>query len=236
MCVDGVDRLFLTWRTHAVVRRYGPCGWGIQRAEEWGPFATLIWVIPSFKPAPQTPNLVLSFWCPQDLAQVTPPWRLFLITQSPSPCPSKNYSPSHSQNHTLILYCSQIYVNLLSTRLLAASQGQDYALDFGNASPTGFFTVCQMAGSSAQSQGWDQERQSCGTWGNAVLFPSEALGDIRGKQPSEVTVDKCGFLFRPRKVALYSGSHTREWIWDEPPGQLTQAEATHREMFSASHH
>ena len=91
-------------------------------------------MIASFKPAPQTPSLVLLFWCPQDLAQVTPPWRFFLITQSPSPCPSKNYSPSHSQNHTLILYCSQIYVNLLSTRLLAASQGQDYALDFGNAS------------------------------------------------------------------------------------------------------
>lgn len=68
------------------------------------------------------------------------------------------------------------------------------------------------------------------------MFPSEAMGDIRGKQPSEVTIDKRGFLFRPWKVALYSGSHTREWIWDEPPGQLTQAEATHREMFSASHH
>lgn len=68
------------------------------------------------------------------------------------------------------------------------------------------------------------------------MFPLEAKEDVRWKQPSEMIVDKRGSLFRPRKVALYLGSHTREWIWDEPPGQLTQADTTHREIFSASHH
>ena len=53
-------------------------------------------------------------------------WKVLLWepAQSPSPWPSKNCSPDHSRNHTLILYCSQIYASLLSTRLLAASQGQ----------------------------------------------------------------------------------------------------------------
>lgn len=93
-----------------------------------------------------------------------------------------------------------------------------------------------MAGSRAHPEGQDQERQSFGTWRKAVLFPLEAVGDVGWKQPSEMTVDKRGFLFRPWKVALHLSSHMREWIWDEPPGQLTQADATHREIFSASHH
>ena len=64
---------------------------------------------PSFKPVPQTPSLVLLYWCPQDLAQVTPPWRFFSNYSVPIPLPIKElFSQSQSEPHTHSLLLSNL--------------------------------------------------------------------------------------------------------------------------------
>lgn len=65
---------------------------------------------PSFKPVPRTPSLVLLYWCPQDLAQVTPPWRFFSNYSVPIPLPIKElFSQSQSEPHTHSLLLSNLY-------------------------------------------------------------------------------------------------------------------------------